>query len=102
MITTDENDPNLLIDRGDGQRAAYLVLSEEERSRGLVRPVRVRYTHLACGAITSMGGAIAETYAKDPSFYGATFCIRCGKHFPLVKEDGTRAFNWLDGQGVGT
>lgn len=51
-------------------------------------PVTGRYwTHaqlnLGCGYATSMGSAIAETYARDPSFYGATFCSHCGDHFPL-------------------
>jgi hypothetical protein len=46
-----------------------------------------------------MGQAIAETYARDPHFYGATFCVRCSKHRP-VGEDGE--FVWDDGTKVGT
>lgn len=54
-----------------------------------------------CGSVTSMGQAIAETYARDPSFYGSTFCAHCGKHLP-VGEYGE--FVWADGSGerVGT
>lgn len=36
-----------------------------------------------CGAMTTMGRAIAETYARDPRFYGATFCVGCGRHLPV-------------------
>lgn len=36
-----------------------------------------------CMAITTMNDAIAETYARDPKFYGGTFCTGCGKHLPV-------------------
>jgi len=36
-----------------------------------------------CGTVTSMGPALAETYARDPGFYGGTFCCVCGKHLPV-------------------
>lgn len=53
-----------------------------------------------CGVLTKMGSKIAETYARDPGFYGATFCVGCGDHFP-VGPDGE--FVW-EGRGdrVGT
>ena len=66
---------------------AYLVLSDEERAKGFVRPLRRSYKHLACGTVTTMGLAIAETYARDPHFYGSTYCAGCQAHFP-VGEDG--------------
>ena len=84
--TTDPNDPRL----GHGSDAeprgmneVYLVLSEEERAKGYMRPVRRTYTHLACGSDTTMSTAIAETYARDPKFYGATFCVQCNMHRPV-------------------
>ena len=40
-----------------------------------------------CGAVTSMGSTIAETYARQPEFYGSTFCVNCGTHL-RVGEDG--------------
>lgn len=67
----------------DGQQKDYLVLSEEERAKGFVRPVRTQYTHEKCGGNTSMPLEIAETYARNPSFYSGTFCYHCGTHFPL-------------------
>jgi len=38
-----------------------------------------------CGGETTMGLSIAETYARDPKFYGATFCCQCRKHFPVAE-----------------
>jgi hypothetical protein len=73
--------------RPDGQYEDYWVLSQEERAKGFVRPVRRKYVHQKCGTVTSMSLAIAETYATDPKFYGSTFCCACRGHFP-VGEDG--------------
>lgn len=36
-----------------------------------------------CGTVTRISQAIAETYARDPKFYGGTFCCDCGRHFPV-------------------
>jgi hypothetical protein len=86
--TTDPNDPE--IGRGvdsdkTNQHAKYLVLSEEERAKGFIRPVRRSYIHEKCGTVTTMGLPLAETYARDPKFYGATYCCGCQKHL-LVEE----------------
>lgn len=37
----------------------------------------------ACNTVTSMGRDIAETYARDPKFYGSTFCMACAGHHPV-------------------
>ncbi len=120
-----------------GQHADYIILCEEERAKGFVRPVRHAYEHVGkklrgtlekldepyvsngqeythidrfmvgghksgtyltakevrsvehcgyyggCGTVTTMGQALAETYARDPHFYGATFCCTCNKHLPI-------------------
>jgi len=88
------------INPATGMHEAYWVLSEEERSKGFVRPVRELYCHLTCGAETRMSRPIAETYARDPSYYGATFCVKCRAHYP-VGESGE--FVWShDGQKVGS
>lgn len=71
------------IESATGMQKAYVVLSPEERSKGFVRPVRRSYLHKPCGKVTYMGLALAETYARDPSFYSGTFCIGCRTHFPL-------------------
>src|SRR5262245_18589132 len=88
-----------------GQHKSYVVLCPDERAKGFVRPYRDSYKHVGrlekiintgdygndkdfehrvggCGTITTMGRALSETYARDPSFYGATFCCGCNKHLP--------------------
>lgn len=82
-LTTDRNDPCIREIRPDGQQACYLVLSDEERAKGFVRPVRQTYRHETCGTTTTMGLAIAETYARQPTFYSGTFCVHCRGHFPV-------------------
>lgn len=144
--TTDPKDPRL----GHGsdkeprpQQEVYLVLSEEERAKGFIRPVRRSYKHVGpagpkyplldltneqqeryakdgyvkyeaypesespvlgrfytqqmldeikkgCGAVTIMAPDIAETYARDPKFYGATYCVQCQMHKPVAE------FVWVD------
>jgi hypothetical protein len=140
--------------KADGQQKDYVVLSEAERARGFVRPVRRTYLHVGppgpkhplreltpdeltryadvgyvkyerypsdpksstlgrfwtqaqldrvgkgCGSITTMGAAIAKTYARDPHFYGGTFCCGCGAHFP-VGRDGEFVWDGTD-ERVGT
>lgn len=36
-----------------------------------------------CRAVTYMSQELAETYARNPKFYGATFCSNCKRHFPV-------------------
>lgn len=144
-LTTDPNHPDL----GHGgdtvpgpQNKAYLVLSEEERAKGFIRPIRTAYRHIGdqprypvrdltedelkqhepygyvkyekypdelrprlgrfwtqaqldaghgCGTVTTMGMALAETYAREPKFYGFTYCCNCMKHLPVAEFvwDGT-------------
>ena len=80
----------------NGQQRDYVVLSEAERSKGFVRPVRDAYRHAKCGQITTMSRALAETYARDPGFYSGTFCVTCGSHFPVGKDG---EFTWLENDG---
>lgn len=95
-VTSDHRD----IDPATGMQKGYVVLSAAERAKGFVRPVRSSYEHLSCGGVTTMGTALAETYARDPAFYSGTFCSRCGTHFP-VGESGE--FVWLgSNEKVGT
>lgn len=133
----------------NGQHPSYWILSESERAKGFVRPVRQSYKHVGrpgpkyqlrdltpeeiadhagsgyvkyeeypasesplvgrywsqsdldrigkgCGTVTVMGLAIAETYAREPGFYGATMCVGCRKHLP-VGADGE--FVWINAHG---
>lgn len=83
-----------------GMQKGYVVLSAEERAKGFVRPVRRSYRHLKCGVVTTMGYALAETYARQPDFYSGTFCCGCGTHFP-VGEDGEFVWDGTE-EKVGT
>ena len=101
-VTSDPSDPRLTrgVDEAPIKQAeAYLVLSDDELVKGFVRPYRDRYEHEACGVVTTMSRRIAETYARQPNFYGATYCTHCKMHKP-VGEHGE--FSWLDGSKVGT
>ena len=99
-LTTDSSDPRLTLGSDDKpvpQAEVYLVLSGAERATGFVRPVRDTYKHTACGAVTSMSHALAETYARDPKFYGSTYCVHCRMHKPVDE------FTWEpDGSMVGS
>jgi len=154
-LTTDRNHPGVNKPKGEGeQNESYLVLSEEERSKGFVRPYRNTYVHVGrnitnhwksihrllteeetskftdrkyvavmtvltddegkfmggayvtkeqlekwkkgereggCGCSTTMVREIAETYARNPSFYGATWCMCCKEHIDVGE------FIWDDG-----
>lgn len=106
-LTTDPKDPRLtrgVDDKPVPQAETYLVLSEEERAKGFVRPYRDTYVHDQCPvpgivpghAITTMGRALSETYARDPKFYGSTYCVHCCMHRPVSE------FHWTDGEQVGS
>lgn len=131
--------------KDSGQQEGYVVLSEAERVKGYVRPVRTVYVHVGppgpryplrdltagdlklfkpgtdhvglevypeseapvtgkywtqgeldavgrgCQQPTDMAMPIAETYARDPGFYGETFCTTCRDHLPVAE------FVWQDG-----
>lgn len=103
-LVTDPNDPRLthgIDEQSVPQAEAYLVLSEAERAKGFVRPVRRSYIHTGgpspCGTVTTMSLPLAETYARQPDFYGATYCTACRRHLPVAE------FVWDgDGQRVGS
>lgn len=168
-LTTDPKDPELgqvIDEKTNTQNKKYLVLSEEEISKGFIRPVRDKYVHVGkkierdeegriigrlikiddqeyptnefytkangyggyimypkdygtigrylsvpevdaivnrkkyfggCGVETKMNITISETYARDPKFYGATYCIGCKKHLPVSE------FEWdSDGETLGS
>lgn len=80
-----------------GQHDGYIILCDAERAKGFVRPYRDAYQHTTCGGVTTMGRALSETYARDPGFYGTTFCCNCNAHHPVAE------FVWTaDGAVVGS
>lgn len=98
--TSDPNDPRLTHGADTepvAQADVYLVLSDAERAKGFVRPLRTSYVHGKCGVVTRMSTDIAETYARQPGFYGSTYCVGCRMHLPVDE------FTWdKDGQQVGS
>lgn len=78
------------------QVEAYLVLSEAERAKGFVRPLRDSYRHLTCKTVTTTSYALAATFARQPDFYTGTYCSQCRMHRPVTE------FFWLDGEPVGS
>jgi hypothetical protein len=137
-LTDDPNHPDLTHGSDETpvpQAEVYLVLSEAERAKGFVRPVRCSYVHIGrqpkyplrdlteaekkeyfdygyvkyeaypksespvigsfwtqedldrrgCGTVTKMGYALGETYARDPTFYGSTYCCHCQMHRPVIE-----------------
>jgi hypothetical protein len=92
-VPEDRSHTNL---RADGQQDGYVVLTADERAKGFVRTYRDAYKHLRCGKITTMGRAIAETYARCPTFYSGTMCVHCGAHF-TVGEYGEFVWYEMDG-----
>ena len=95
-LTTDRTDPCLQVTKDDGQQACYLILSDEERAKGFIRPIRKAYYHTKCWAVTTMGQAIAETYSRDIHFYTHTFCSNCKDHFPVGPISDGGEFVWDD------
>jgi len=99
-MTTDPEHPELthgVDSKPVPQAKVYLVLSEEERAKGFTRPYRDAYVHTSCGGETKMGYALSETYARNPKFYGATYCVHCSMHLPVGE------FKWSkDGEVVGS
>ena len=80
---------------------AYLVLSEDERARGFIRPLYRAYLHHdpECGGVTTMALPLCETYTRQPSFYRETYCARCQMHRPIGEQG---EFTWLDENGNDT
>ena len=77
----------------DGQFKDHWVICEEDRKKGHIRPVREVYIHEKCGTETRMPLACAETYAKNPNYYGSTFCCACKDYFPVGANG---EFIWTD------
>lgn len=68
-----------------GMQRGYVVLAEEERAKGFIRPFRDSYIHTKCGGLTTMARSIAETYARNPNSTAALFVLAVALIFPLGK-----------------
>lgn len=84
----------------EGTREPFVKFEEYPEAR---RPALGRFWTQAeldkvgkgCGTATTMADSLAETYAREPRFYGATFCCGCKTHLPVGERgefvwDGTQ------------
>lgn len=69
----------------------YFITYEENDTPILGRYITESDLKEGCGFATEMNVKLAETYAANPKFYGATFCVGCGKHLAVEEFvwDGT-------------
>jgi hypothetical protein len=96
-LTTSQEEARASAINEEGKQEKYVVLPKEDLEKGFTRPLRRSYTHEKCGVSTKMALPLCETYARDPNFYGGTYCAGCGSHFPLAQ------FIWdEDGEIVGS
>lgn len=59
----------------------FHMLTELDKARGYVRPLRYIYTHLGCGAQQHMSLKVAEAYAREPTRQQRLYCLHCDEHF---------------------
>lgn len=65
----------------------YVAFEEypESESPAVGRYWTRKQLNSGCGAVTTMNQSLAETYARDPKFYGGTFCAVCRTHFAVAE-----------------
>lgn len=89
MFTDDSTDQDLNV--------PAMTEQDLRSATGYVRPYRDTYAHTTCGTETNVDANIADTLAREPKFYGRTFCADCDGHFPIGQ------FRWSqDGEVVGS
>lgn len=100
--TNDPNDPRLKNIGPDGMQESYLVLSEEERARGFVRPVRRSYRHVGPPGPTHLLRDLTDEEATQYAGFGYVKFeeypgdqIRVGRYWTQARLDAV-------GKGCGT
>lgn len=71
-LTTDRNDPDLTRggdDKPTEQAKVYLVLADEERAKGFIRPVRDSYIHVGKALPNPALGLLEELSEEDKERY---------------------------------
>jgi hypothetical protein len=66
------------------------IPNENSNSAVIGRFIKMSDLIPGCGAKTTMSLKIAETYARNPKFYGSTYCCGCQRHLPVEE------FIWED------
>lgn len=86
--------------------AGHIELTEEEKSRGLLRPRWHSYQHVPCGTITDLRfDDAAEALAREPNrpIYRAKglYCPTCQDLFPIHGNihDRPGEYRWVDTKG---
>lgn len=80
--------------RSDGQYENYPTVDDGE----FAQEPRDTYVHVdGCGQRTKMTGNLPESVARDPEFYGKTFCAGCGEHIPVSEVEWADGENWVVG-----
>jgi hypothetical protein len=68
-LTTDPNNPCLNTLKGEGQQnECYLILSDEERAKGFVRPYRDSYIHRGKNIKFPKGSTLRELTKKNTKY----------------------------------
>jgi len=85
-------------DEEDKKKFGYILYEKypEEMSPKVGRYWTKEQLDSGCDVVTTMSLPLAETWARDPEYYGATFCCGCNKHLPVGE------FVWVDANGSTT
>lgn len=76
----------------DGQYENYPTIDEGP----FVQKPRRTYVHVdGCGVVTKMSLELAESVARDPTYYSATFCVGCGTHVPVEQVEWEDGSDWV-------
>jgi hypothetical protein len=81
FVHPDDTDPFVLVEMRDEGKERFWTKGEYEQ------------VGKGCSTATTMGQKLSETYARDPKFYGSTYCVRCSMHRPV------REFRWIEADG---
>lgn len=73
----------------------YVLYEEYPEGIKLGRFLTAKDLASGCNTVTYMSAPLAETYAREPSFYSVTFCSHCRFHFP-VGADGEFVWDGTD------
>ena len=78
-----EDEGHGILPDARAQTLIHWQMSEDEKARGFVRPLRDSYVHRVCHHVNTMGQSMAETLAKKPTIFSTIYCIGCKAHRPV-------------------
>lgn len=80
----------------DGQFENYPTIDEGE----FEQKIRKTYVHGKCGTKTTMTRDLAESVARDPTYYAKTFCTGCREHVPVSEVQWEDGKDWIVGNST--